>query len=65
MEIALIDKWLYRVLCGTSHLFCYVKLIVSSFNETMMDLMSSAECLGSLIIFFPHLTFSGRNGPVL
>lgn len=35
-----------KAVCGTPHLFCYMKLILFFFNEMIMYLMSSAECLG-------------------
>lgn len=55
---ALIERQLYKAIYGTAHSFCYMKLILFFFNEAIMSLISSAECLGGLVIFFLQLTFS-------
>lgn len=62
---ALIEKQLYKAIYGTAQAFSRMKLILFFFNEAIMYLISSAECLGGLIISFLHLTFSWRNSQIL
>lgn len=50
VEVVLIERELYEAVCGTAHLFCYIKLILFFSNEAIMHLKSSAKCLGNLII---------------
>lgn len=37
--VALIEQQLYRAICGMTHLFCYIKLILLLFNEATIQLM--------------------------